>query len=105
MNVLLKLGSKGSEVQQLTETLAARGHLEQRRLRTAVIGFQSQDLNERGLPLKVDGIVGPVTGWALRHPRVTAANRAAEPAARVRSFGYVRRTMDTLPGVARVASA
>lgn len=84
MDILLKLGSSGSAVRELTELLVARGHLGQsgsvfdHRVRTAVLGFQSQNLDERGLPLKVDGIVGPVTWWALTHPQVNVAATAPE---------------------------
>lgn len=84
MSILLKLGSKGSEVVALTEKLIAFGHLAQssnlfdHRVKTAVMGFQSQNLDERGLPLKVDGIVGPVTWWALQHPRTNVAQHAPE---------------------------
>ncbi len=84
MNILLKLGSKGSEVREQTTLLVARGHLAaatdafDARVRTAVLGFQSQNLDERGRPLKVDGIVGPVTWWALQHPKTNPAHAADE---------------------------
>lgn len=84
MAILLKLGSKGSEVASITAALAARGYLERpfdefdRQVKAAVMAFQSQHLDERGLPLKVDGVVGPVTRWALDNPRRNAAFDADE---------------------------
>jgi hypothetical protein len=76
MNTFLKLGQEGPDIEALTRLLVERGFLAtvssrfDARVKTAVMGFQSQNLDERGLPLKVDGIVGPVTWWALTHPRV-----------------------------------
>jgi hypothetical protein len=87
MTILLKLGSKGTEVLALTEKLVARGFLARsgslfdHAVRAAVIGFQSQNLDERGLPLKVDGIAGPVTLWALDHPKVNPSHAAPETTA------------------------
>jgi hypothetical protein len=84
MSILLKLGSKGNQVTALTRKLVARGHLGQAsntfdgRVRTAVMGFQSTNLDERGIPLKVDGIVGPVTWWALEHTETNLAFDAPE---------------------------
>ncbi len=76
MTTVLKLGQQGKPVRDLTTLLVQRGFLAtatdvfDARVKTAVMGFQSQNLDERGLPLKVDGIVGPVTWWALTHPKV-----------------------------------
>lgn len=39
-----------------------------RTLRQAVKDFQARHLDPRGRPLEVDGIVGPLTRWALTHP-------------------------------------
>jgi len=35
----------------------------------AVRAFQSQNLDQHGQPLVVDGIVGPLTWWSLTHPK------------------------------------
>ena len=35
----------------------------------AVRAFQSQHLDKHGRPLVVDGAVGPLTWWSLKHPR------------------------------------
>ena len=83
MGFPLTLHSEGSEVCALTDLLVQRGFLARTSLvfnagvKSAVMGFQSQNLDERGLPLKVDGVVGPVTWWALTHPRVNVV--AADP--------------------------
>ncbi len=74
---LLKRGSKGKAVRQLQRRLIAVGieHLSARRRLTvdgdfgpvtedAVIEFQSQHADARGIPLEVDGKVGPVT-WSI----------------------------------------
>ncbi len=79
MNTFLKLGQEGTDIEALTTLLVQRGFLAtassrfDARVKAAVIGFQSQHLDERGQPLKVDGIVGPVTWWALTHPRGNVA--------------------------------
>jgi hypothetical protein len=69
----IKLNSKGKAVEELTKALKQRGYLDKistvfdRTVRAAVIEFQSRHLDERGRPLKVDGIVGPLTWWALEN--------------------------------------
>jgi hypothetical protein len=84
MNSLLKTGSHGSEVLRLTESLHRLGLMTaptdtfDRATRAAVIAFQSQYLDERGLPLRVDGVVGPLTWWALMNPRKNASHAAPE---------------------------
>lgn len=74
MTAILKNGSEGREVLELTRLLRARGFdvPEQAqfdsRVRRAVEGFQARHLDSRGRPLSVDGVVGPLTWWALRNP-------------------------------------
>lgn len=71
---MLKMGSRGAAVLDLTRLLKKRGYLEatgrvfDRSVRQAVKEFQSRHIDARGRPLAVDGIVGPLTWWALRHP-------------------------------------
>ncbi|WP_439520274.1 CHAP domain-containing protein [Hydrogenophaga sp.] len=96
MNSVLKLGKRGKDVKELTALLVQRGYLAKAtdifdaRVKTAVMGFQSQNLDERGLPLKVDGIVGPVTWWALTHPRVNVVAADAPLPQRLPSGGSAR---------------
>jgi hypothetical protein len=86
--MVLKKGEKGDAVEELQRLLVAAG------LPVAVDGdfgpqthnavraFQAQHLDVRGRPLVVDGVVGPVTWWSLRH--------AATPAAPVAVIDYTR---------------
>jgi hypothetical protein len=83
----LKPGRRGKDVQRLTRLLVDRGHLERttsqysKRVTAAVLEFQARHVDSRGRPLVADGIVGPLTWWALQHPE----NRALlvkPPAAR-----------------------
>ncbi len=70
----LKPGRRGKDVQRLTRLLVARGHLERptsqfsKHVTAAVLEFQARHVDPRGRPLVVDGIVGPLTWWALQHP-------------------------------------
>ena len=92
----LKLHSQGADVSALTELLVQRGFLAEAtpsfdaRVKTAVMGFQSQNLDERGLPLKVDGIVGPVTWWALTHPRVNVVTHDTDLPGKLPAGGSAR---------------
>lgn len=68
---ILKIGSKGEGVFNLTKKLKSLGLLEKATtdfdttVRRAVKVFQSRMIDPRGKPLEVDGIVGPLTFWAL----------------------------------------
>jgi len=72
--MVLSVGSSGAEVRELTQLLADRGHLElatsefTQEVKAAVLEFQARHVDARGQPLVVDGKVGPLTWWALRHP-------------------------------------
>lgn len=85
MDPLLRFGDDGPHVLELTRLLTERGHLEQvgprfdRVVRRAVKEFQARHVDSRGRPLAVDGLVGPLTWWALRHPDNTALLGTSEP--------------------------
>lgn len=73
----LKAGDWGDDVKSLQEILASLGY----KLKinssfdtattNAVKSFQNTHLDENGVPLMVDGIVGPKTWWALTHAETT----------------------------------
>lgn len=71
----LKRGARGAAVRTMTGLLAERGHLDAARptfdwaVKHAVEEFQARHLDSRGRPLTADGIVGPLTWWALQHPK------------------------------------
>lgn len=72
---LLKKGMEGTEVKELQETLreldydVALTGIFDHNTYLAVRSFQSSHLDKHGDPLVVDGKVGPLTWWALKHPR------------------------------------
>ncbi len=75
MPVFLKKGSQGAEVQKLQQLLIDRGYpvdvtcnFDQKTV-NAVKAIQSQNLDQHGKPLGIDGKVGPLTGWSLTHPK------------------------------------
>lgn len=69
----LRQGSRGSSVLGLTRLLKKRGHLDatgsvfDRTVRAAVEEFQARHVDPTGHPLVVDGVVGPLTWWALEN--------------------------------------
>ena len=73
---ILRLGNDGTHVRRLTRLLRGLGYLDRtssafdRAVRAAVTEFQSRHVDERGIPLKVDGVVGPLTWWALENQTV-----------------------------------
>jgi len=77
MPELLRVGMKNSAaIADLVERLHNQGfydgplhnHSFTIKVEDAVIYFQQTHLGPSGLPLTVDGVVGPDTWWALRHP-------------------------------------
>ena len=70
---LLTIRSQGEDVRELTQILVDRGYLTvtttvfDSRVRAAVEEFQARHVDSRGHPLQVDGKVGELTWWALRH--------------------------------------
>ncbi|MEW6585701.1 MAG: CHAP domain-containing protein [Nitrospirota bacterium] len=71
----LKRGDKGTEVSDLQRLLVERGYPVEidgifgTETYRAVRAFQSQNLDQHGQPLVVDGEVGPLTLWSLAHPK------------------------------------
>lgn len=87
----LKKGESGHEVRALQASLTERGYpcnptgLFDTQTVQAVKAFQSQNLDQHGQPLVVDGIVGPLTQWSLENPKPfiktpSAVDYAALPA-------------------------
>ena len=74
MSVLRK-GDSGSDVRLLQQLLARRGYAVDAsgsfdtRTWQALRAFQSQNLDQHGQPLVVDGAAGPLTWWSLRNPK------------------------------------
>ena len=72
---VLERGSRGSRVRELQERLIRRGYPcevtgeFETATHNAVRAFQSQNLDQHGQPLVVDGKVGPLTWWSLTHPK------------------------------------
>lgn len=74
MTFPLRKGDKGPDVSELQRLLTERGYQvgidgdfgpETYR---AVRAFQSQNMDQHGQPLVVDGQVGPLTWWSLTNP-------------------------------------
>ncbi len=75
MAQVLTRGSKGAEVKELQRLLKERGYPVAKdgdfgnQTYRAVRAFQTQNLDQHGQPLKIDGEVGPLTWWSLTHPK------------------------------------
>lgn len=75
MAELLKKGSSGAAVRELQKLLVKRGYavdIDGRfgpQTYRAVRAFQSQNLDQHGQPLTIDGVAGPITWWSLSHPK------------------------------------
>jgi hypothetical protein len=75
MTFPLKKGDKGEDVSELQRLLTERGYPVDvdgdfgSQTYQAVRAFQSQNLDQHGQPLVVDGKVGPITWWSLTHPK------------------------------------
>lgn len=75
MNRVLGIGDRGDDVAALEHLLRSRGYTVEvdgifgTQTRNAVRAFQSQNLDRNGVPLLVDGVVGPLTWWSLNHPK------------------------------------
>jgi len=75
MAKVLKKGDRGIDIEELQKLLVERSYpvdvdgvfgLQTYR---AVRAFQSQNLDQHGQPLVIDGVVGPLTWWSLTHPK------------------------------------
>lgn len=74
---LLKKGDQGAEVKEIQTLLMEKGFLTDEEINgvfdnettRAVRMFQSQNLDQNGQPLTVDGKVGELTWWSLHHPK------------------------------------
>ena len=74
---LVKKGDQGPQVRELQSLLMKKGYLTDEEIggvfdnetHRAVRVFQSQNLDQNGQPLTVDGRVGELTWWSLHHPK------------------------------------
>lgn len=76
----------------------------------AVCAFQSQNLDQHGQPLVVDGQVGPLTWWSLTHPKpdlqpVTAVEYAEMPPASAGGSAIGRAALEAAVGELRAGAA
>ena len=75
MKFPLKQDDRGPDVSQLQRLLTERGYPVEAigifgpKTYQAVRAFQSQNLDQHGQPLVVDGKVGPLTWWSLTNPK------------------------------------
>lgn len=71
----LRKGNQGPEVIELQKLLVKRGYPVAvdgdfgQKTYKAVRAFQSQNLDQHGQPLVVDGTAGPLTWWSLTNPK------------------------------------
>lgn len=80
---ILKKGDQGPQVSELQSLLSNRGYPVEADgnfgLQTyrAVRAYQSQNLDQHGQPLVIDGKVGPLTWWSLTNPKPEIETPAA----------------------------
>lgn len=80
---VLRLGMQGDDVRMLQRKLIERGfavHSEgvfDRETELAVRDFQASNMDQHGVPLVVDGKVGPLTWFSLTHPKPAMVQPAA----------------------------
>ena len=71
----LHKGDQGPPASQLQQLLVQRGYatdvsgLFDTKTWQALRAFQTQNLDQHGQPLVVDGVAGPLTWWSLQHPK------------------------------------
>lgn len=90
---LLKTGASGPKVRTLQNLLAQRGLpveasavFDAATVR-AVKAFQTQNLDQHGQPLVIDGKVGPLTWWSLNNPKPDITTPSAVDYARLPASG------------------
>lgn len=74
---LLKKGDQGADIKEIQILLMEKGFLTDEEIsgvfdnetHRAVRMFQSQNLDQQGQPLTVDGQVGELSWWSLHHPK------------------------------------
>jgi hypothetical protein len=82
---LLKKDDQGPEVKEIQTLLMEKGYLTDEEINgafdnetyRAVRVFQSQNLDQNGHPLTVDGKVGDLTWWSLHNPKPIIQTQAA----------------------------
>jgi hypothetical protein len=83
MASFIKKGDKGQEVRKLQKLLVERGYPVDidgdfgPQTYRAVRAFQSQNLDQHGQPLVVDGKVGSLTWWSLTNPKSVIVTTSA----------------------------
>jgi hypothetical protein len=83
MSVTMQKGDKGPNVIELQKLLVQRGYVVAvdgdfgDQTYNAVRAFQSQNLDQHGQPLVVDGTVGPLTWWSLTNPKPVVVTPSA----------------------------
>jgi hypothetical protein len=71
----LHKGDQGTQVRQLQQLLLQRGYttgingIFDSTTWRALRAFQTQNLDQHGQPLVVDGVAGPLTWWSLQNPK------------------------------------
>lgn len=84
---LLRKGAKGAEVTKLTKLLVRQGFMTKAQasfdaeVAKAVRAFQASHVDPRDRPLAVDGVVGPLTWWALRTDKLPQSMLPPKPSA------------------------
>lgn len=80
---MLKKNDQGQSITDLQKLLTQRGYAADingvfdTRTYQAVRAFQSQNMDQHGQPLVVDGKVGDLTWWSLNHPKPDIATPSA----------------------------
>jgi hypothetical protein len=90
-------GDRGAQVRQLQTLLAQRGYAADingtfdTKTWQATRAFQTQNLDQHGQPLVVDGVAGPLTWWSLQHPKPFIRTPSAVDYAKLPASGGSRR--------------